>query len=119
MTNLLPDRKQNIYPRNKENIRAILNYYFDIPDGQIEWLFEDEWLSINQIEYIAEQVSIHYDFLESVIGNRVGITISNFMHYGKDALEGREEAMTGKGNAPRKKITKNLRERIINSNLKT
>lgn len=106
---MIPDSTNNIYPRNKENIRAILNFYFQIPDGDIGFLFEQKKLAINQIEFIAKQVSDNLYFLENSVGTS-GLTISNVMKYGIDAMTELENNWRGSQN--RKRITGELKELI-------
>lgn len=84
---IVPSKRENIYPLNKENITAILHYYFDMPHGEIEWLYEQKELSINQIEFIAKIVSKHQEILISFINSKVSSpTVSNLMKYGHDAI---------------------------------
>lgn len=105
----------NIYPNNEENVRAILNFYFQIPDGELRSIFEQKKLAINQVEYVAKQVSKHLYFIENSVGAS-GITISNAMQYGIDALTVNEGNWTG--SRGRKLITKQLKELIVqNENL--
>ena len=107
---MIPDSNLNIYSNNENNIRAILNFYFQIPDGDLKSLFEQRKLTINQIEYIAKHVSKHLYFIENSVGNS-GITISNAMQYGIEALTVNEGNWNGSKN--RKEITKKLRELIL------
>lgn len=107
---MIPDRINNIYPTNEENIRAILNYYFQIPDGEIDFIFDQKKLVINQIEFIAKQVSDNLYFIENSVGSS-GLTISNAMKYGIDAMT--EIESNWKGSQNRKRITKELKEIIL------
>ena len=109
---MIPERNKNIYPTNDENIRAIINFYFQIPDGKIEFLFEQKKLAINQIEFIAKQVSDNLHFIENSVGS-YGLTISNAMTYGIDAMT--ELESNWKGSKNRIRITKELKELIIKS----
>ena len=109
---MIPERSKNIYPTNDENIRAILNFYFQIPDGEIEFLFEQKKLAINQIEFIAKQVSDNLYFIENSVGSS-GLTISNAMKYGIDAMTELEN--NWKGSQNRKRITRELKKLIIKS----
>lgn len=111
---MIPDRNRNIYPNNEENIRAILNFYFQIPDGNdIDILLNQKKFEVNQIEYIAEQVSAHLNYLQNEVGYG-GLTITNVMKYGMDAMTEYESKWQGSRN--RKRITKELKELIIQSN---
>jgi hypothetical protein len=85
---MLPKKELNIYPKNKENLTAILNFYFDkldFPlDNSIEILVNKSSLSLNQIEFIARKVSESY---ETVFRQEFknGTTISNLLRH---AIEG-------------------------------
>jgi hypothetical protein len=109
---MIPEQTKNIYPTNQENIRAILNFYFQIPDGEIEFLFEQKKFTTNQIEFIAHQVSNNLDFIKNSVGSS-GLTIENAMKYGIDAMT--ELESNWKGSQPRKRITKELKELIVKS----
>ncbi len=106
---MFPSKKDNIYPLNKENINAILNYFFDIPFGNIKWLYKQRELSINQLEFIARKVSEHQALLEEKVGPS-GVTVSNFMIYGIEASY--KNPYMWKGSQSRKRIIKILYEKI-------
>ena len=110
MNSVIPNPSNNIYPTNKENIRAILNFYFQIPDGNLEPLFKQRKLVTNQIEFIAQQVSSNLSFIENNVGNS-GLTISNVMKYGIEALTIVERDWNGSQN--RKRITREFKELIF------
>jgi len=110
---MIPDRSENIYPRNEENIRAILDFYFQLPDGNIKFLFEQKKLAINQIEFIAKQISDNLDFIKNSVGSS-GLTIENAMKYGIDAMT--ELESNWEGSQPRKRITGELKKLISQSN---
>jgi hypothetical protein len=106
---MLPNKSDNIYPYTKKNVKAILKYYFDIPNGNIEWILELRELEINQLEWIAKKVSENIDFFNDNINpNYGGRTISNFMKYGIDALYYGLEQF--KKENERKRITKEFFE---------
>jgi hypothetical protein len=106
---MLPDSSQNIYPCSEENIRAILDFYFEIPEGNLNYVLTRTGLSINQIEYIAKRVSENIDYLKKHIKS---LTISNAMKYGVDALTVSEKKW--QGTQSRNTITRGLRELILN-----
>ena len=54
---MIPSKKECIYPYTKKNVRAILRFYFEIPQGDIDWIFELTELETNQLEWIAKKVS--------------------------------------------------------------
>jgi len=105
---MLPDSSQNIYPYSEENIRAILDFYFEIPEGNLNFILTKKDLTINQIEYIAKRVSENIDYLNKHIK---GLTISNAMKYGIEALTVSEKKWWG--TQSRNAITRGLRELII------
>ena len=106
---MFPSKKDNIYPLNKENINAILNHFFDIPFGDLKWLYKQRELSINQLEFIARKVSEHQAFLEERVGPS-GVTVSNLMTYGIEASF--RNPYLCKGSQSRKKIIKELSDKI-------
>ena len=109
---LIPNSRENIYPNNHENIRAILQFYFHLHDGSLNLnMFSS--LEINQIEYIAMQVSNHLDFFKEKVPK--GMTINNLMGYGISALATPYEYP--KNN--RMKITNEFRDLVINNSGKT
>lgn len=105
---MIPDSSQNVYPYSEENIRAILDFYFEIPDGNLKSLLTQKELSLNQIEYIAKRVSENIDYLKKHIKS---LTISNSMKYGIDALTVTEKKW--RGTQSRNAITRGLRELMI------
>ncbi|WP_154859226.1 hypothetical protein [Cyclobacterium xiamenense] len=108
---LIPNSNDNIYPSNQENIRAILDFYFHLPDGDIDFLFSQKELKINQIEFIARQVSTNMEFFKLKVP--YGLTISNLMSYGIDALAKSDPSRHGSKN--RQEIAKEFRE-IVSRN---
>lgn len=107
---MIPGKDKNIYPLTRENVRAVLNFYFQFPDGDIEWLFEQRELSINQIEFIARQVSDNITYFTLHMPN--GLTISNIMNYGIDALSNPE--INWRGSKSRLNIAKGFKEIVKN-----
>lgn len=107
---LVPNPNLNIYPKNDENIEAILSFYFYLPKGNLnqEELFSN--LEVNQIEYIALQVSNNLKFFKDKLDVN-GLTISNLMSYGVDALA--KDKIPTSGSKNRQKITKEFRQLII------
>ncbi len=54
----LPDASENLYPRSKENYKAILDHYFPrVPDEDfeksIDQFMKNKTLSLNQVEFGA------------------------------------------------------------------
>jgi len=108
---MIPEKNKNIYPLTRKNVRAVLNFYFQFPDGDIEWLFDQKELSINQIEFIARQVSDNITYFSGHIPN--GLTTSNLMQYGFDALSNPE--INWRGSNSRLNIAKGFNELVMNN----
>lgn len=66
----IPKKEFNIYPLTKENVDAILIYYFNninFPDGgDLFQLFIENNLVINQIEFIVRQVSEEIEYFKNL-----------------------------------------------------
>lgn len=107
---MLPNKRDNIYPRNKTNILAVINHYFDIQHGDIQWLFDLKEVELNQIEFIAKKISENQEYLDSQFKVR-GNTVSNYMQYGIDALYFGLNKF--KKENERKRITRRLRDLIL------
>lgn len=114
-TMLIPNSNDNIYPRNQENIRAILDFYFHLPDGNIDFLLTQKELKTNQIQFIAKQVSDNLEFFKAKVPN--GLTISNLMSYGIDALAKSEPNRNG--SKSRQQITKEFRDIVTRTQAAT
>lgn len=110
MSFTLPLKKDNIFPKSEENILAVLNFYFDVPIGEIDFLLEEDF-TINQIEFIAKTVSKYTFYLDKESGI-TGNSASNFMKYGIDAMTKSDFAWNGSKN--RKRITTELKKMIFN-----
>ena len=64
----LPEPAENIYPRSRENFKAILDRYFPttsdtLIEQSIEKLIEDKFLAINQVEFGARFVAENNELL--------------------------------------------------------
>lgn len=65
----LPNASENIYPRSKENIRAILDQYFPttldkLLEESLDQFLEKKKLSLNQIEFGAKFIIENKEILE-------------------------------------------------------
>jgi len=107
---MLPNKQDNIYPRTTENINAILDYYFNNSLGDLRWLYEQRELEINQIEFIAKNVSENIELLIKKVNGSVEMTVSNAIRYGVDALCSDLENVK---QTNRVRITKFLKQAII------
>jgi len=81
---MLPRKEQNIYPRNIDNIEAILFHYFSFPISETKKyafkLYDNNQLELNQIEYIARKMSENISFFESK--TVIKTTLSKVMGFG-------------------------------------
>ncbi|WP_370477201.1 hypothetical protein [Tamlana flava] len=107
----LPKKEDNIYPYTKKNVLALLNHYFKINMGDIQWIIDLKDIELNQLEYIAKKVSEHQYFLDKQF-KLSGNTVSNYMKYGIDGLY--RDFSKFKGSEERTRITKELRDLILN-----
>ena len=86
---MLPKKEFNIYPKNDENLQALINFYLDKydvnDDNGVEILKEKTSLSLNQLEFIFRKISEAYIpvFKKHLKGQ---ITVSNLIQYAIDAL---------------------------------
>jgi hypothetical protein len=83
---------KNIYQYSKENVKAIIEYYFfrngmsSVP-GQLEFVNENKAeLTIEQLEFVSENVSKNLKFFKDNLSIN-GLTISNLLKYGIDAYQ--------------------------------
>ncbi|WP_028123283.1 hypothetical protein [Epilithonimonas tenax] len=110
---MLPLKKLNIYPKSKENVQALIDFYFgDIDIGQrnaLEILEKYPYLSLNQIEFIILKLSEAYEpiFRTKLNGK---IQFSNLFSYGVQALV--EDNVTNSSNN-RNLITKEFRDFVV------
>ena len=82
---VLPEKEQNIYPKTKKNLKALLAFYFDkhnLPqDNAIELIEQNPVLALNQIEFICKQLSEAWPIVfEKHYKNKT--TVSNLLRYG-------------------------------------
>ena len=108
---MIPNKRENIYPFNKENVRAILNHFFNLPHGDSDWIYEINELEINQLEWIASKVADNISFFENQGIGESGRTVSNFMKYGIEACF--HHPSTYRGSKNRVQITNNLRKLLL------
>ncbi len=84
----LPESSSNIYPRSVENIKAILEFYFqfethtEITETAVQ-LYERRGVALNQLEYTAKFVTKHRDEIRKIITNR---SLWNLMRDTRDVL---------------------------------
>ena len=86
------DLNDNIYPYSKENVNAIINYFFyrkgmSQVRGQLDFVYENKAeLNINELQFISENVSKNLNYFKDNLSIN-GLTISNLLHYGIDAYQ--------------------------------
>ena len=107
----LPKRTSNIYPKNDENLQALIDFYFaEFNIGQkdsLKILNDNTSLSLNQIEFIIRKLSEAYIpvFRKHL---KIPIEFSNLFNYGKSALVDAEISKSGSKN--RQFITKEFQD---------
>jgi hypothetical protein len=106
----LPKSEENIYSFSKKNINTLLDHYFQIEKGDINWIYNLKGIELNQLECIVKKVSEHQYYLDNIFKKR-GNTVSNYLKYGVDSLIRFSEF---KGSAERTRITKELRALMMN-----
>lgn len=109
----LPKINENIYPRNIENIKAILDFFLpSIKHGSNCYLnVMDSGLQINQIEYAAKMVQCHLDYLTSSLNSKY-LFAGNLMKYAIDAIY--VDQKDWKMSVKRQEITYGLKQLITN-----
>jgi len=64
---LLPQKKENIFIKSEENLKCLLEFYFDRfginKEGAIAFLLNKTSLSLNQVEYIIKKLSESYELI--------------------------------------------------------
>ena len=107
---MLPKKELNIYPKNEENLKALICFYFDkfdvIQEDAIRLLLEKTSLTLNQQEFLIRKLSEAYIpvFKRHLNGQ---ITLTNLISYGFDALV--QETIPDTGSKQRQKITNEFR----------
>lgn len=87
----LPHKQYNIYPKTRENAYAVLSYYFDDyflfnkKEG-VEFIMQNDTLSMNQIEFVARKLSECWPTLFREIFSENTISYENIMNIGILAL---------------------------------
>lgn len=84
----LPEASENIYPRSRENFKAILDRYFQTtPDAlieqSIEKLMEDKTLAVNQVEFGAKFTN---EFKELLDQAKISKNPSARIHFAIEAI---------------------------------
>ena len=108
---MLPKKELNIYPKNDENINALISYYFKHYDidllESLEFLKAKDSTSLNQIEFILRKISEAYTsiFTTNLNGQ---IKLTNLLSYAFDALTKNEKEWKGSFN--RNRITKEFKD---------
>ena len=106
---MLPDKRLNIYPKNEENIQALIDFYFlhyNInQEGAIQKMKGRTSLSLNQLEFIIKKLSEAFVpiFMKHLTGR---IALTNLFAYGIDAIE--EVTISNANSKSRRIITQEL-----------
>lgn len=117
---MLPKKELNIYPKTKENIQAILNFYFgkyNFPeDNAIEYIMSFTGLTLNQIEFITKKLSESW---ESVFKEFLHekTTIQNLIKYGIDGFTKSAQQLSPKPKNPRRIKTLEFMEFVKNTEI--
>jgi hypothetical protein len=108
--------KENIYPYSKENVNAIIEYFFfrkgmSFVGRDLKFIYENEAnLTVSQLEFIAENLSNNLSFFKERLSIN-GLTISNLLKYGIDAFQ----SNFNNGSKNRIIITKDFHSIMFNS----
>src|SRR5690606_19979816 len=85
---MLPDKRNNIYPRTEENSLAVIDFFVTTTSDNRQAAVDrvkQTHLSLNQIEFLLKQLSEAADPLFSKHFG-VNIDLDNLVSYGVDAL---------------------------------
>ncbi len=91
---MLPKKELNIYPKNDENFKALISFYFDSYEldlsESLNYLSERTSFSLNQIEFILRKLSEAYEpvFSKELKGN---IKLVTLLKYGFNTLTKKQE----------------------------
>ena len=107
---MLPKKELNIYPKSDENLNALLSFYVDkklINTGSAIKELQSLPLSLNQVEFIIQQIYLAYEivFKPSLNGPQ---ELTNLITYAMDALT--IEESNWKGSSNRNSITKRFKD---------
>lgn len=108
---MLPKKELNIYPKNDENIKALISYYFDTYEidlsESLDFLKAKTLTSLNQMEFVLRKLSEAFIPIFSI--NLKGkIKLTTLLSYGFNALTKNENDWNI--SKPGIKITKEFRD---------
>lgn len=108
-------KRNNIYPRTEENIEAVLLFYFPNEKHSVVktlsyQLYDERKLKLNEIEYLAEVISVNMSFFKEHINLNV-LTAVNLINLAYQAIYLNEEEWSGSVN--RIKIIESFRNTVI------
>ena len=84
--------RENIFPFSKENVDAIIKYYFfrkgmSFVPGDLEFVQKNAAnLQINELEFISECICNNLDFFKNELSIN-SLSIANLLKYGIDAYK--------------------------------
>lgn len=112
---MIPQLRPNIYPRTRENVRAIFNFYF--PNAKIseideatEKYYDDNIYDLSHLEFFAEKIAKNYSFFNKEFN--IKPTIKLMMFYAEEAL-GKTETEWSKGSAAMNRIKSLFRDLVV------
>jgi len=91
---MLPKKELNIYPKNIENYKALISFYFDSYELDLsesfDYLSARTSFSLNQIEFILRKLSEAYEpiFSKELKGN---VKLVTLLKYGFNTLTKKQE----------------------------
>jgi hypothetical protein len=99
--------RENIFPYSKENVDAIIEYYFfrkgmSFVPGDLEFIQKNSGnLQINELAFISECISNNLDFFKNELSIN-SLSIANLLKYGIDAYK----SIFNNGSTKRNSITR-------------
>lgn len=112
---MIPKLRPNIYPRTRENVRAIFTFYF--PNAKIseieeatEKYYDDNVYDLSHLEFFAEKITENYSFFDKEFNSKP--TVKLMMFYAEEAL-GKTETELSKGSAAMNRIKSLFRDLVV------
>lgn len=112
---MIPQLKPNIYPRTRENVRAIFTFYFSNAriseiDEVTEKYYDDNVYDLCHLEFFAEKIAENYSFFDTEFNSK--LTIKLMMFYSEEAL-GKTETEWSKGSPEMNRIKSLFRDLVV------
>jgi len=116
---MIPKKKLNIYPKNKTNVKALIDHYFAELEldtqSEMEFLMvEKSSLELNQIEFLCRKINEGFNivFKPNLNGK---IELKNLLSYSVDALTKNKTEWNGSRN--RIRITQEFLDFVKNTEI--